>query len=163
MEKQAMKCANCGKMMSGRRESIKYDECGLDYVTLANVQVFRCAECGEYEPVLKNVAGLHRLIAMEVARSPVRLRGHEIRFLRKYLGKSGAEAAKALSVKPETMSRLENDKMQISVGAERFLRLMVMYDQPTQSYPLEDLLADKIDKKPDPIRLDLKSSWRVSV
>lgn len=157
-----MKCANCGKCMSSSREIIKYDECGLDYVTLTNVCVFRCAECGEYEPSIPKIAVLHRLIALGVARSHAKLRGQEIRFLRKYLGKSGAEAAKALSVKPETMSRWENDKMPISTGAERFLRLMVMYDQPAQSYPLEELLAEKVERKPSPIKVDLAATWTLA-
>jgi transcriptional regulator with XRE-family HTH domain len=85
--------------------------------------------------------------------------------LRKYLGYSGAEAASALSVTPETMSRWENDKVPISQSAERFLRLMVVNQQPTQFYALEDLLADKTDKtdkKPAPIKLDLDSSWKAA-
>ncbi len=154
-----MNCSNCGKKMSSSREVIKYDVCGLDYVSLANVQVWKCDGCGEREPVIPNIAGLHRVIALDVARSTAALRGCEIRFLRKYLGKSGAEAAAALSVTPETMSRWENDKAKISSGAERFLRLMVFNQEPAQVYPLDELLADKKDRKPSPIKLDCGPSW----
>jgi DNA-binding transcriptional regulator YiaG len=112
--------------------------------------------------VLPKLEQLHRVLAQTVAQGRSRLHGSEIRFLRKYLGHSGAEAASALSVTPETMSRWENDKVPISQSAERFLRLMVVNQQPTQFYPLEDLLADKSDKKPAPIKLDLDSSWKAA-
>jgi putative zinc finger/helix-turn-helix YgiT family protein len=160
MEKKAMSCPSCGSKMSGRRENHKYTACGLDYVTLVNVEVKRCKDCGEWEVIIPRVEELHRVIAQIVARSKSKLRGCEIKFLRKYLGLSASDASSALSVGVSWLSRCENDKAPISPGAERFLRLMVMYDQPKQSYPLEELLAEKNDKKPSPIRLDLGSSWQ---
>jgi HSP90 family molecular chaperone len=54
----------------------------------------------------------------------------------------------------------ENDKAELSRGTERFLRLMVLYDHPTQFYPLKELLAEKSDKIPSPIRLDLGDCWQ---
>ena len=155
-----MTCSTCGNKMSSKRENHKYTACGLDYVTLVNIEVRHCKECGGSEVVIPKIEELHRVIARIVAKSPSRLRGCDIRFLRKYLGLSGVDAASALSVGAAWMSRCENDKVPISPGAERFLRLMVMYDQPKQSYPLEELLAHKIDKKPSQIRLDLDSSWK---
>jgi putative transcriptional regulator len=148
--------------MASKRENHKYTACGLDYVTLVNVEVRRCQSCGEWEVVIPKMEQLHRVLAQTVAQAKSRLQGSEIRFLRKYLGYSGAEAASALSVTPETMSRWENDKVPISQSAERFLRLMVLSQQPAQFYPLEDLLADKTDKKPAPIKLDLGSSWKAA-
>ena len=155
-----MTCSNCGNKMYSRRENYKYTACGLDYVTLVNVEVRRCKDCGESEVVIPKVEKLHRVIAHFVAKSKSRLRGGEIRFLRKYLGLSGADAAHALSVGPSWLSRCENDRAELSEGAERFLRLMVMYDQPAQSYPLKELLAEKNDKKPSPIRVDLGAAWQ---
>ncbi|MGA7743418.1 MAG: type II TA system antitoxin MqsA family protein [Polyangia bacterium] len=161
MEKEeAMTCSNCGSKMSSRRENFKYTACGLDYVTLVNVEVLRCKDCGECEVVIPKIEELHRVLALIVAQGKSRLRGSEIRFLRKYLGYSGAEAASALSVGPEWMSKWENDKVPISQSAERFLRLMVVNQQPAQFYPLKELLAERADKKPAPIRLDRDSSWK---
>jgi putative zinc finger/helix-turn-helix YgiT family protein len=157
-----MTCSNCGSKMSSRRENFKYTACGLNYVTLVNVEVLRCTDCGEWEVVIPKVEELHRVLAQIVAKGKSRLRGSEVRFLRKYLGFSGAEAARALSVTPEWLSRCENDKVSISPSAEKFLRLMVMYDQPAQSYPLEKILADKVKKKPSRIRLDLDTSWKAA-
>ena len=148
--------------MASKRENHKYTACGLDYVTLVNVEVRRCQACGEWEVVIPKMEQLHRVLAQIVAQGKSHLRGSEIRFLRKYLGYSGAEAASALSVTPETMSRWENDKVPISQSAERFLRLMVVNQQPAQFYPLEELLADKTDKKPAPIKLDIDTSWKAA-
>ena len=157
-----MTCSICGSKMSSKRENHKYSACGLDYVTLVNVEVRRCKECGESEAVIPKVEELHRVIAQIIARRQSKLRGCEVRFLRKYLGLSGADAASALSVGASWLSRCENDKVELSRGSERFLRLMVLYDHPTQSYPLKDLLAEKTDKKPSPIRLDLGASWQAA-
>jgi putative zinc finger/helix-turn-helix YgiT family protein len=163
MEKEEnMNCASCGNKMTSKRENHKYTACGLDYVTLANVEVLRCKACGEWEVVIPKIEELHRVLALAVAQAKAKLRGNEVRFLRKYLGLSGAEAASALSVTPETMSRWENDKVPISESAERFLRLMVANQQPTQFYPLDDLMAARPAKKPAPIKLDLDSTWRVA-
>jgi len=157
-----MTCPNCGNKMTSKRENHKYTACGLDYVTLVSVEVRRCQSCGEWEVVIPKLEQLHRVLAQTVAQGKSHLRGSEIRFLRKYLGYSGAEAASALSVTPETMSRWENDKVAISQSAERFLRLMVVNQQPTQCYPLVDLLADKTHKKPAPIKLDIDTSWKAA-
>lgn len=138
-----MNCPNCGSKISDRRENHKYTACGLDYVTLVNVEVMHCKDCGELEVVIPKVEELHRVIARIVASGKSRLRGSEIKFLRKYLGHSGTDAAKALGVDASWLSRCENDKVPIATGTERFLRLMVLYKQPKQSYPLDELLAEK--------------------
>lgn len=157
-----MTCSNCGNKMSSRRENYKYTACGLDYVTLANLEVRRCKECGDVEAVIPKIQELHRVIAQTIARRQSRLRGREIRFLRKYLGLSGEDAARALGVGASWLSRCENNKTDLSPGCERFLRLMVLYDQPSRCYPLKDLLAEKDDKKPAPIRLDHGTSWQAA-
>jgi putative transcriptional regulator len=160
MEKETMNCSNCGKKMSSGRENVKYDACGLNYVTLLNVEVRHCEACGESETVIPHIEELHRVIARTVAHMPVRLRGSEIRFLRKYLGYSGIDAAKALSVRPETMSRWERDKVEISPGADRYLRLLVANEKPAEYYPREELEAEREDKKPSPIMLSRNPDWR---
>jgi putative zinc finger/helix-turn-helix YgiT family protein len=157
-----MTCSICGAKMSSKRENYKYTACGLDYVTLMNIEVRRCKECGEFEAVIPKIEELHRVIAQTIAKRRSLLRGCEIRFLRKYLGLSGADAAEALSVGASWLSRCENDRTDLSKGAERLLRLMVLYDSPTQCYPLKELLAEKANQKPAQIRLDLRDSWQAA-
>jgi putative zinc finger/helix-turn-helix YgiT family protein len=152
-----MKCDNCGAQMKSGRENYRYTACGLDSVTLVNVEVRRCPECGEHEVDIPRMAELHRLIAQEVASKGPRLTPQEIRFLRKHLGFSGVDFATTLDVTPETVSRWETGKKQMSPVAERALRLMVFVRDPISEYPLERL-AEVAQGEAVPLRIKLRES-----
>ncbi len=143
--------------MKSGRENYRYTECGLDTVTLANVEVRRCSECGEYEVDIPRMEELHRVIAQEVASKSARLTAQEVRFLRKYLGFSGVDFAATLDVTPETVSRWETGKKQMSPVAERALRLMVFVRSPIDQYPLEKL-AGVAQGEAVPLRMKLRES-----
>jgi putative zinc finger/helix-turn-helix YgiT family protein len=162
MEKEEMKCENCGAQMKSGKENYHYTECGLDTITLMNVVVRRCPECGEYEVDIPRMEELHRLIAQEVASKDARLTPQEIRFLRKYLGFSGVDFAATLDVTPETVSRWETGKKQMSPVAERALRLMVFVRAPIAEYPLERLaMVAQGEAMPLRMRLrELRSHWQ---
>jgi len=152
-----MKCDACGAPMKSGRENFLYTACGLDTVTLMNVEVHRCAECGEYEVGIPRIEELHRLIAQEVAAKEARLTPPEVRFLRKYLGFSGVDFAAVLDVSPETVSRWENGKKQMSSVSERALRLMVFVRAPLAEYALEKL-AEVAQGDAVPLRMKLRES-----
>jgi putative zinc finger/helix-turn-helix YgiT family protein len=152
-----MTCESCGAQMKSGRENYRYTECGLDTVTLMNVEVRRCPECGEYEVDIHRIEELHRLIAQTVASKKARLTPQEIRALRKYLGFSGVDFAATLDVTPETVSRWENGKKQMSPVAERALRLMVFVRDPIKEYPLEKL-AEVAQGETIPVRMKLRES-----
>src|SRR5689334_20296149 len=80
-----MKCKRCGASVEVTRENYDYSSVGLP-VTLCDVQVRSCRECGDRGAGIPNVEGLHRAIAMAVIRKPARFTGKEIRFLRKSWG-----------------------------------------------------------------------------
>jgi putative zinc finger/helix-turn-helix YgiT family protein len=152
-----MKCDLCGAQMKSGRENYRYTACGLDSVTLMNVEVRRCPECGEYEVDIPRLDELHRLIAQEVASKKARLTPQEIRLLRKYLGFSGVDFAATLDVTPETVSRWETGKKQMSPVAERALRLMIFVRDPVEEYPLEKL-AEVAQGEAIPLRMKLRES-----
>jgi putative zinc finger/helix-turn-helix YgiT family protein len=152
-----MKCDMCGAQMKSGRENYLYDESGLDSVTLMNVEMRRCPECGEYEVDIPRIDELHRLIAQTVASKESRLTPQEIRFLRKYLGFSGVDFARTLDVTPETVSRWETGKKQMSPVAERALRLMIFVRDPIDEYPLEKL-AEIAQGEATPLRLKVRDS-----
>jgi putative zinc finger/helix-turn-helix YgiT family protein len=157
LEEVEMKCDICGAQMKSGRENYRYTACGLDSVTLMNVEVRRCPECGEYEVEIPRFDELHRLIAQTVASKKERLTPQEIRFLRKYLGFSGVDFAATLDVTPETVSRWENGKKQMSPVAERALRLMVFVREPIAEYPLEKL-AEIAQGEAVPLRMKFRES-----
>ncbi len=119
LEEGAMKCTTCGSKMSARRENYRYDASGLPGVTLAGVEVRRCAECGEHEVVIPSIEELHRAIVKVLVGKSERLAPTEIRFLRKYLGFSGADFAAHVGTTPETVSRWENGAAPMGVTADR--------------------------------------------
>jgi putative zinc finger/helix-turn-helix YgiT family protein len=143
------KCRTCGKAeMSTRAETYLYTESGLPNVVLVGVDVRRCAACGHHELVLPRVAELHRTIAHAVIHKPARLSGAEVRYLRKYLGWSGADFARHVGVDPSTVSNWENDKDPIGTSSDRLLRLMVVHGAPVQDYSLEELTKIHDERTP---------------
>jgi putative zinc finger/helix-turn-helix YgiT family protein len=127
-------CSQCGKPMKVGRENVKYDASGLPGITLENIEVRRCPGCGEYEVVIPRLEELHALIATAILQKSARLTGDEIRYLRKFLGWSGADFARMIGAKPETVSRWETGNAAMGVQADRLLRLMVAHLKPVQDY-----------------------------
>jgi putative zinc finger/helix-turn-helix YgiT family protein len=134
-----MKCLECGGRMAVRRENHRYDACGLAGVTLLRVEVARCPDCGEYEVMIPAIEQLHRKIAWTVVEKRARLAPAEIRYLRKYLGLSGADFAAHMGTRPETVSRWENGTAQMGPVADRLLRAMVVIKEPVKEYSIETL------------------------
>jgi DNA-binding transcriptional regulator YiaG len=93
-----------------------YIECGLRNVWLLGVDVFEClnSECNDEGVIVPQLDQLHDAIARKVASQEQKLLPQEIRFLRTYLGFSGADFARYISVSPETVSRWENGNLKIS-------------------------------------------------
>ena len=160
MEKQAMTCIQCSGKLTTKRENYRYAACGLPNVTLVGVEVRRCAKCGEHEVIIPRVEELHRFLAATVARQGSRLSKDEIRFLRKFLGYSGADFAKLISVTPETVSRWENGRERITPSTEKLIRMLVVYKQPIRDYPIETLSMISDARPPRPLRVRSKgNSW----
>ncbi len=151
-----MKCEACGELMRSTRENYNYSASGLPYVTLVHVEVRRCKACGEHEVVIPRIAQLHRAIALSVVNKRPRLTGAEVRFLRKYLGWSGADFAKHMGVAAESVSRWENERDKMAATADRLLRLMVATRRPVSDYDL-DFLAE-LEDEAAPIHLRLESA-----
>ena len=123
---------------------------------MKKVEVRRCPNCGEYEIVIPHLAALHRAIATALLQKRSRLTPAEIRFLRKSLGWSGVDIARAMGAASETVSRWENGSATMGVQADKLLRLMVVHVQPVQDYG-EDAIKIAATDKAKPLR----SAFRV--
>ena len=120
----ARNCYDCGAPTRRERKDYKYTECGLPDVTLKNLTVHVCRECGAEMPEIPNMAGLHRAILAEVISKRTLLSGEEIRFLRRVGRLKASELAKLIGITPEHLSRCENNKKTIGTQADRVLRLI---------------------------------------
>ena len=100
--------------------------------------VYTCSQCGAEHLGVTNIEGLHHMIAAAILSNPARLRGPEIRFLRKHLGWSGEDFAKYFKVSPSTVSRWENEKQDLSKQGDLLLRMCVSQLDPIADYNLHD-------------------------
>lgn len=151
-----MKCDACGGEMVSGRENYHYKECGLPFVTLQNLEVRRCPQCGEFEVVIPKIEQLHQAIAWAVVSKKSRLAPAEVKFLRKHLGWSGADFARHIGVSSETVSRWEKGRDPMGPIADRALRLMVLCMAPMRDYSLDTLT--ELRDQPEPSRIGLRVS-----
>ncbi len=150
-----MNCLSCGAKMKTRRENVHYTACGLPHVTLRDIEVSRCPQCGEEEIAIPRIEALHKTIAHALITKPSRLDAAEIRYLRKYLGWSGADSAAHMGTTRETVSRWENGQVLMGTQADRLLRLMVATKGPARDYSLDTLKAISSKKPSHAFRLGL--------
>lgn len=159
-----MKCLICGKRMTAKRKTHRYDAVGLPGVQLVGVVVARCPSCGEEEVVIPDVEGLHRAIAASVISKPARLTSAEVRFLRKHIGLSQADFAAQMGTAHETVSRWETGKSEIGTQADKLLRMIVATQRPPDHYPPLELTKVAVEAaRPEPLRLrPHQEGWRMS-
>lgn len=140
-----MKCINCGHAMTTKRENVPYK--ALPGTVLAGVEVSRCPNCGEFEVAIPAIDELNYVLATHVIKKPARLNGAEVRFLRSYLGYSGADFAKLIGSAPATVSRWESDTQPIGHHTDLLLRSMVAMDKRIDDYTIK-AFAEVPDEKP---------------
>lgn len=145
MKRVSNKCLQCGTDMESTVENYRYDESGLDGVTLENVTVYRCPSCGESEAMIPRTAQLLRSLAETVAKKKERLTPKEIRFLRTYLAYSSVDYARKLGVSIPTVSRWEREDAPLGMkpAAEKLLRVMALAGDAMKSYHLEEMASEE--------------------
>ena len=146
-----MNCVICGaKMKKLRKEPYHFTESGLPYIYLEGCERYDCInkDCGESEISIPNISGLMCLIAEIVSRQSRKLLPDEIRFLRTYLGFSGVDFARYISVSPETVSRWEKGTVKMKDSMEKFLRVLVLSKSgPFRNYDDLERFAEVKQKK----------------
>jgi DNA-binding transcriptional regulator YiaG len=123
------KCERCaGKLATRIVPKYRNDLLmGIDGVVILNaVEELRCTKCGHLAATgFSNLEGLIAAVAVARVVAPQKLRGRDVRFLRKALGWPSRELAAMLEVRDETVSRWENGKEPLGPTSEKLLRLMV--------------------------------------
>lgn len=132
-----MICPHCQQAeLTAGRENHHYLESGLRNVTLCDVVVRRCQQCGASFAAIPRLSELHRAIALALVRKPERLVPAEIRFLRKHLGWSGADFARKFHCSPSQVSRWESETKPVpmSNAYELLLRTLVAQGERIEDY-----------------------------
>lgn len=118
-----MKCPVCGRAMRATKGSYKYAESGLENIVLTDIPLYKCP-CGEEMPVIRNIEGLHRVIANALVKKNTPLSGKEVRFIRKEMGYTAKALALILGVSPVTISRWENETEKVGMANDKLIRLL---------------------------------------
>jgi DNA-binding XRE family transcriptional regulator len=120
-------CGKCGG--EGRIQPIQRYEAkkelmgGMQVVLMDVVRQLICDKCGAVlRTDIPDVPGLIAAVCVARAKENLKLKGEEIRFLRKTAGWTAAKLAQELNTADETVSRWENGAMIIGDPNERILR-----------------------------------------
>jgi len=137
-------CSNCEKLADVVTQNYRFEEMGLP-VELRNIKVIRCSHCGNVDPIIPHMDSLLHILAMAVVCSPRKLSGEEVRFLRKYAGKSARDFARFLHVDHTHLSKVENGKTEIGTRLDKLVRLLIVTMSPT----LKDEVSKLLEMIPD--------------
>jgi transcriptional regulator with XRE-family HTH domain len=142
--KREEQCGNCGEMATIVRRNYRFDEMGLP-VELLRIDVIRCPHCNNVDPIIPNMDDLIHTLALAVMCSPCKLDGEEIRFLRKYVGKSAEDFAKLIHVDPTHLSKIENGRLDVGDQTDKLIRFLTL----NLSSGLQNKVARLLEILPD--------------
>jgi len=80
-----IRCSHCGAHVRVVHCTYELKQVGLKNVVLQGIEIVKCPKCKNEDPIIPNMNGLMRALALAVIEKPYRLTGEEVRFLRKYL------------------------------------------------------------------------------
>jgi putative zinc finger/helix-turn-helix YgiT family protein len=119
-------CSNCGAAAKSRIGNYRFVESGLENVSLLGIELIRCPRCKNIDPVIPSMNRLMQVLAAAVAGKPCKLKGDEIRFLRKYLKMTGEEFAAVLGTDKSTVSKWETNEQSLGERADRLIRAVTL-------------------------------------
>ena len=119
-------CSDCGKEARVERGTYRFRESGLDNVVLKGIEIVKCSACGNEEPIIPNLDGLLRVLAVAIVTNRLPLAGAEVRFLRKYLGMSGEQFARILYTDKSTLSKWETGAVNIGSKSDLLIRAVAL-------------------------------------
>ena len=161
----AKKCVKCGHM--GLETMIPtlyhYKMSGLDNVYLkGGVTESICPKCGNKSTTIKNMSGLHKVMANSIAIAKRRLAGNELRFLREQLGFSAEDLAGVVEYSEDHIRKIETGVNIPKASYEAFLRVAILYDLKAPEYDLRNLVERKEYKLEELKFVNKDQEWQLA-
>jgi YgiT-type zinc finger domain-containing protein len=153
-------CTNCGSTARTIHGNHLFRASGLNNIILEDIDMIKCENCGNEEPIIARINGVLKTIALALINKPFALCGEEIRYLRKYLGMSGDTFSTFLQTDKSVLSRWENNRELVGARSDLLIRMIALslgtglrpeVEQSVRKFP-------KIDESPKAlnVKLDLK-------
>ncbi len=101
----------------------RYTECGLDNVTIHGMEIIT-DDAGEEVYRIKNIIGLHKVIAQCIITHNHGITPDELRFLRTEMGLTQSELAVKVNKDHQTIGRWERGDVPIDQNAEALIRMI---------------------------------------
>jgi putative zinc finger/helix-turn-helix YgiT family protein len=122
-----MYCPVCeSQNISKKSETIQLSNIGLDNISLKNVPVITCSDCGFVSRVMPKQKLILKEITESICAIARLINSKEFQFLRNQLGYTGVQLSKILGVTNVSISRWENGEYDINPLADRALRALVL-------------------------------------
>lgn len=119
-------CSDCGREARLERGTYRFRESGLDNAVLKGIEIIKCSACGNEDPIIPNLDGLLRILAIAIVTSRLPLTGAEVRYLRKYLEMSGEQFARILHTDKSTLSKWETGAVNIGSKSDLLIRAVAL-------------------------------------
>jgi DNA-binding transcriptional regulator YiaG len=104
------------------------DDLGTSFKVVLVDSVERRSSSQGPEVYIPDFQGLMKLVAISRAKHPMKLKGGDIKFLRKNLGMRSKDLAMKLDISPEHMSRCESGDKALAPNSEKVLRSLVLLE-----------------------------------
>lgn len=119
-----------------------YTECGLDNVYVLEMSVYT-DHSGEETYCVKNVPGLHKVIAYSIVDRAAAMTGKELRFLRTEMGLTQAQLSKLVHCDTQTVGRWERGETPMDPTAEVIIRVLTIEKLGLDGYESIEELAQR--------------------
>src|ERR1700737_4542350 len=120
------RCSNCNKPAHRDWGNYLFRESGLSNVVLKGIEIVKCDECGNQDPVIPRLSEVINVLASATVRKPRPLTGEDIRFLRKQMDMTGETFSQFLGIDKTTLSKWENNQIPVGANSDRLIRAVVL-------------------------------------
>lgn len=151
------RCSNCGQQATRVRRNYLFRESGLSNAVLKDIEIVVCDQCGNGDPIIPHLSEVIALLASAIVRKPRPLTGEDVRFLRKQMDMNGETFARHLGVDKTTLSKWENNQIQIGSNSDRLIRAVVLGLGPDSKAEIEKGIRNfiAINEEGEPVRIEI--------